>query len=285
MKILYFSHFDNLNSNHIEEAIKKAFEDLGHEVVAVHEKDWRKLSGIKADMFLFHKAGVGTHIDLFRFIEILNHITCKKVCWYLDKVFGDREDYIEGIAEYIDYGFLVDDTWRRRHKFDNFHCLREGVIDSYIGNPKDEYKCDVAYAGSTYGDREEFVRTLMGYYGNRFKVFNDIFGTELADLHASAKVIVAPKFPSDEFYWSSRFYLTLGSRGFLVHPDLYGLKEEFEEGKHFAGYKGMNELIPTIDYFLEHEEERLSIQQQGYKRCLEVATIKHRVKQILEHGK
>jgi len=104
----------------------------------------------------------------------------------------------------------------------------------------------------------------------------------MADLCASAKIIVAPDFPTNEFYWSSRIYLTLGLGGFLVHPDCYGLKPELKEGTHFAGYKGMNELIATIEYFLEHEDQRKTIQMQGQKKCLENCTFEDRLETMLE---
>ena len=50
MKIIYLGNFGNVNSNHIEEDIKSALEELGHEVIPVHEKDYKDISKIKADM-------------------------------------------------------------------------------------------------------------------------------------------------------------------------------------------------------------------------------------------
>lgn len=284
MKIIYLANFGNKNSNYIEEDILVELERLGHEVVQIHEKDVKKVLDIKADMLLFHKAGIGKYITLENWVIMLNHITCKKVMWYFDPIdlIRHRENDIETITQYIDYGFLVDDTWRRRHKFDNLYSLKEGVGTIYKGKVIDKFKCDVAFAGRIYGQRERFVAILKNQYGDKFKVFDNVFGQDMADLCASAKIIVAPDFPTNEFYWSSRFYLTLGLGGFLLHPVCYGLQEEFEEGKHYAGYKGEKELLLNIDYFLKNEEERKAIQTQGTKRCLEVGTFKHRLEKILK---
>jgi len=284
LKILYLGNFNNPNSNLVEEDIKDAFEQLGHEVIALPEKDIGKLPKYKADMLLFHKAGVGKYIDLNQWIQMLNHIPYKKVMWYFDPIdlIQGRDEFIETVADYIEYGFLVDDTWRRRHKFKNLYSLKEGIGTVYQGKVRDEFKCDIAFVGNIYGQREDFVKFLSQQFGSRFKVFSNVFKQDLADLCVSAKIIVAPDFPSNEFYWSSRFYLTLGLGGFLVHPDLYGLKEEFEEGRHFAGYKGPKELVETIGYYLEHEKERKAIQKEGQKKCLEIATFKCRVKQLLD---
>lgn len=284
LKIIYLGHFDNLNSNNTEENIKDAFEQLGHKVIAVNEKDIETLPKYDGDILLFHKAGVGKHIELERWVQMLNHIVYKKVMWYLDPIdlAQGRDQYIETMIAYIEHGFLVDDTWRRRHKFKNLHSLKEGIGTIYKGEPKEKLKCDIAFAGSVYGGREDFVNFLKYEYGDRFKIFNNAFNQDLADLCVSAKITVAPDFPTNEFYWSSRIYLTLGLGGFMVHPDSYGLKGEFEEGKHFAGYKGTKELTSTINYYLKNEEARKAIQKEGQKKCLETATFKHRVKQMLD---
>ncbi len=286
-KIIYLGHFNNLGSNYVEEDIKDAFEQLGHEVIAVPEKDVETLPKYKADMLLFHKAGVGKYIDLNQWVNILNHIPYKKVMWYFDPInlIQGREQFIETVSDYIEHGFLVDDTWRRRHKFKNLYSLKEGIGTVYKGKVRKEFEYDIVFIGNIYGEREDFVNFLSQQYGSKFKVFNNVFKQDLADLCVSAKIIVAPDYPSNEFYWSSRFYLITGLGGFLVHPDLYGLKEEFTEGKHFAGYKGPRELISTIDYYLENEKSRQAIQVEGQKRCLEIATFKHRIKEMLEYVK
>jgi len=284
MKVIYLANFNNVPSNFVEEDIKYALEELGHEVIPVHEKDYKKVLNMKADMLLFHKAGIGRYISLQDWIVMLNHITCKKVMWYFDpiKLLPEREQIVETISQYIDYGFLVDDTWRRRHKFDNLYSLKEGIGTVFEGKVRDEFKCDVAFMGKLYGVREQFAGILKDRYRDKFKIFENAYGQNLADACVSAKIVVAPPYPTNEFYWSSRFYLTTGLGGFMVHPDCYGLKEEFEEGKHFAGYRGMDELIPTIDYFLEHEQERKAIQQEGQRRTLEVARFKNRLQTMLD---
>jgi hypothetical protein len=284
MRIIYLANFNNIGSNFIEEDIQKALEKLGHEVIPVHERDYKNVKNIKADMFLFHQGGIGKHITLQDFVVMLNHITCKKVMWYFDpiKLLPAREEIIETLSQYIDYGFLVDDTWRRRHKFNNLYSLKEGIGTIYKGKVREELKCDIAFAGTPYGKREEFIAVLKQHYGNKFKAFNNVFGQDMADLCASSKIIVAPYYPTNEFYWSSRIYLTLGLGGFLVHPDCYGLKPELIEGTHFAGYKNMKELVMTIDYFLEKEKDRKQIQKQGQEKVLQSCNFIDRLETMID---
>lgn len=299
LKVIYLGNFGNTGSDRTEEHIKYAFEQLGHEVIVINEKEFFtekskegtltspdvKILNIKnPDLFLFHKGGVGSVINLDYLIKLLNYITCKKVCWYFDKVFPDREEYMDTVADYADYVFLTDDSFVRQHRYKNLFCLRQGIGNENLkpGEYRKKYDYDVVFTGNVYGVRVEFVQLLEQIYGNRFKVFNDVFNRDLYDLCASAKVIVSPEYPEDNFYWSSRIYMTLGSAGFLVHPDLYGLKEEFTEGKHFAGYKGTREMLKTIDYYLKNDFERENIRKMGYNRCIEKFTYKHRVQQMLE---
>lgn len=301
MKIIYLGNFDKPLTDNTEKHIKYALEQLGHEVIPIDEKGFLEVSddgyGRKADaeilsvknpdLFLFHKGGIGNRTSpetLALLIKLLSHLTCTKVCWYFDKVFPDREEYIELVSAYCEYVFLTDDTFIRRHKFKNLHCLRQGIgnEDMSLGKYRKEYDYNVVFTGNAYESRNQLVRLLGMRYGKKFKAFNDAFNRDLYDLCASAKIFVAPFYPSDEFYWSSRIYMTLGSGGFLVHPDLYGLRDEFTEGTHFAGYKDEREMIKTIDYYLKHEEQRKDIQEAGYEYCIEMFTYKDRVQQMLD---
>lgn len=300
MKIIYLGNFQNKSSDTTEKHIRKALQDLGHEVISINERDFdnldknvdigdnvpkerpdvRILNAQKdADLFLFHKGEIG--YDMLT--KLLTYITCPKVCWYFDKVFPDREDYMDLVSSYCEHVFITDDTFIRRHKYKNISLLRQGTGNSAIkGKYKKEYDYDVVFTGTIYDGRQEFERVLGEKYGKRFKMFREVFNEDLYDLCASAKVVVAPEFPCDEFYWSSRFYITLGSGGFLVHPDCYGLRDEFKEGKHFAGYKGLREMLKTIDYYLENPAERKAIQEAGFNHCNSEYTYKHRVEELLK---
>ena len=282
MKIKYLGNFDNPYSDSTEKHIKYALEMRGHKVKTFDEKSFNMedLVNYKADIFLFHKGGV----DADSLINILSNITCKKVMWYFDKVWKERIGWMELVVPFVDYAFQTDETWTKRHTYKNVHVLRQGIgnEDTSLGTPKDKYKCDIAFLGSLYGERQKFADALTAVYGSKFKVFNNVFNRDLYDLCASAKIIVAPMFPQDDFYWSSRVYMTTGSGGFMIHPRFEALKEEFEDGKHIVTYKYGKELKEKIDYYLEHEDERKAIQKAGYEHCIENYTYFDRVKDLIE---
>jgi len=281
MKVIYLGNFENKFSDTTEKHIKYALEQLGHKVVTIDETNTSldEILTFTGDLFLFHKG-----IELIDLVELLNKITYKKVFWYFDKVWNDREQWMNTVIPFVDKGFLTDEAWIRSHNYKNIEVLRQGIgnEDTSLGTFKKEYESDIAFLGTVYGERKGFIKALQEVYKDRFRIYNNVFGRDLYDLCASAKIIVAPKFPQNDFYWSSRIYMTLGSGGFLIHPRLEGLKEEFEEDKHFVAFSSGKELKDKIDYYLAHKKERKKIQMAGYKHCLENYTYQDRVKKLLE---
>lgn len=275
MRILYFTNLKYLKhlSKDIEEALKK----LGHNVLTINDQDFKMDELITnaniCDMFLFHQGGVSTdneyefRLSLARLHTILQSIKTKKTLWFVDKVWGSSDLMMESIVSMVDWAFINDDTWVRRHKYPNVSTLHCGVGKKRpLGKFNKELECDIAFIGKVYGTRTVFVENLRQQFGRRFKVFQGVHDKEFDDLCQSVKIIVSPNFPMDDFYWSNRIYKILGCGGFLIHPRLFGLKEEgFIEGKHYVGYKSWNELLFHLDHFLkpENHNELNSIAQNG----------------------
>ena len=289
MKIKYFGNFGNPFSDSTEEHIKFSLEKLGHEVVTFDERDFDMDAIIKepADLFLFHKGGVNFGVELPILIELLNKLTCKKVYWYFDKVnVGTREIWNTTVIPFVDAAFITDGSWIRRQKYDNVHWLMQGIgdEDTTLGKFSKKYECDVAFTGSVYGTRTAFLDGLEHTYGDKFKHFQNVFGRELYDLCASAKILIAPVSIQTQYYWSSRVYMTTGSGGFMLHPRFEGLKTEFEFGKELATFLGGDNLKEKIDYYLHpnNEAERKSIQKAGYEKTINNYTYTHRIEKILK---
>ena len=288
MKIIYFGNHENKGSDVTEKHIKFALEKLGNEVVCIDETNWKRSDVIReakdSDIFLFHKAGIRDQNSYQKVMDLLANVTCKKVCWYFDKVWGDREAIIEAFLPFIDKMFITDDTWVKKHNFKNVEILRQGIgaEDTSLGTFKPELATDIAFVGTVYGDRQEFVRKLKDRYGEKLRVFGNIFNRDLYDLMASTKIVIAPDSPGDDFYWSSRVYMILGSGGFLLHPKYEGLKEEFTHKEHFITYNDFEDMCSKIDYYLVNEKKRKVIQQAGYEKCIKEFNYLTRCKMLLE---
>lgn len=301
MKILHFYNKLSLTDREINSALKK----LNHEIIDVDDQEYDiKEVAIKAngcDVFFFQTGGVLTynelsfHSTLQEFINLLGGINgAKKVMWFPHKVWGMSYQLIPNILPFTDYVFLNDDTWIRRHKYQNVFPLHMGTNDTKMRNTatyeeidklEKKFDCDIAFAGTVYGPRSVVMDSLKETYGNKFKIYNDVFDKEFRDLCAIAKIIFEPKYPIDDFYWTDRIYRTLGVGGFMLMPRLYGLKEEgLVEGEHYVAYSSWWELKETIDYFLDPKNEKMrqGIAKQGRNFVISHFTYKERLKYLLE---
>jgi len=239
-----------------------------------------------SDMLLFHGTfEVYDEITFMLMVErlqvMLDNIKCKKVLWLLNKVWTDYARLLVGILPKTDMAFLSDGTWIKRFDTRNIHFLPPAGT-KFKGGAKKEYECDVAFIGKIYSRRKELYEHLKNNFTDKFKVFNNCFEKEMASLCKSAKIIVSPMFPFDDFFWSDRIYTVLANGGFLIHPRAYGLTEQgLKEGEHFIPYTKEDEIVNLIDLFLKSKKERIRIAKKGQEFVLANHTYDKRIKEIL----
>lgn len=288
LTILYLGNWNPFICS-TEKLIKEAFEELGHKVITFDEKTVNAPQILKiakeenADLFFFHK-GNRWGFQLEELVELLMRLTCKKAFWYFDPINGipEREYWMQRIIPFVDKGFLTNGTWIKQHKYENLSWLLQGCKKEPTGKKRKEYECDIAFTGSVYGGREIFIDALQKKYGDKFKIFSDVFGKDFSDLCASAKIMISPKFPANDWFWSNRIYKTIGAGGFMIHPYCEGLKDHFVAGEEYDDYRDQEELFMKIDYYLSHDKERKSIQKAGYLRSIKDHTYTNRIKQLLK---
>lgn len=269
LKICYFGKFeDNKYADTHEKEIGKALKNLGY---TVYELDEAKTTvkellekANKSDLFLFHNGGVETidtttfYMGLSGLISLLRQIKCPKVFWFKDRVLGLGEVWADMILKEVNFGFFNDDTWVRRHKYTNAYGLHLGTSERPQGEPREDYKCDIAFVGRVYEGRKEIIELLKQQYGLKFKVFDNVWGKDFDDLMQSVKIFIQPKWLQNDFLWTDNIYRIMGGGGFILHPRLYGLKEEgFEDGTNFVGYTELTELLAEIDFFLKPENIKI----------------------------
>jgi len=295
MKITYFAHLKNNKHREYDEDILFSLEKMGHKVYQFDDREFDIEKMIKtaneSDLFLFHKGATKEESDIEyqmsveRLKTILANIRCKKAFWYVDKVYGGREIWMNNIIPMVNVGFLVDETYIRRHNYTHLFSLKQayGEYDIEEGEYNKKYECDIAVPATIYGARTYLVDALDKTYGDRFRVYTDVHGKDFKDLCASAKIIVSPKYPMDDFYWSARIYHVLGNGGFLIHPKLYGLQEHYKEGQDFIGYQDWMELKEKLDFFLNEEKTliRDTVAYSGRERTLKEHTYSKRLEKLL----
>jgi len=281
MKITYFAKFNkNKYAEVVEKPISAALKKLGHTVyeLDVMTTEAKELidTANKSDIFLFHNGGVvpkaeeGDELTFYMglngLLSLLSQIKVRKIMWYLDRVDGIGDIFMNRTLQFVDHAFLNDDTWVRRHKFENVYGLHLGATERPLGKFREDLACDIAFVGRVFDGREEVINGLKGMFGGKFKVFSDIWGKDFDDLCQSAKIIIQPKWLMNDFYWQDQIYHILSSGGFLVHPRLYGLVEEgLEDGNHYIGFSSLEELVGGIEFFLkpENNDKRKTLSNKG----------------------
>ena len=79
-----------------------------------------------------------------------------------------------------------------------------------------------------------------------------------------------------------RIFDILGAGGFLITNYQQELPEYFEIGQDLVVYENEEDLIWKINYYLEHEEERMEIAKNGQRKVQELYTWKQRIEDIME---
>lgn len=261
--IIHYNQPSNPLSDDTEGHIEFSLKKLGHTVVKSGD----------ADIYLFHK----TYNPPVGFTGL-------KVCWYFDKLWKDRPSWMKGILNKVDLVFLTDETWARANPHSKLRILRQGIgdRDTRMGKFDESLAVKIAFTGSVYGGRQEWHDLLIKRYQRDFRAFNGVFNRQLFDLCESAQIMVAPPYPTDDHYWSNRIYLTLGARGFLLHPKAIGLDEEYIDGEDYVGYNSYEDLVEKIDYYLGQPETRNEIRHRGYVKTLSRFTYTHRCRKLLK---
>ena len=275
MKIIYFN-----NKEQIDEDIIQALRELNHKVIPVENLDFKE----KADVFLFRNTIIPSS-DLVEFFKKLNELKaflrdlkCKKVLWFTDKIIGLGADFIEEIIPFTDKVFANDDTWVRRHDY--------GILPLHLaagkrkeGKYQKKYDVDIAFNGKIHIPNVKWVNGLKTIYQNKFKLFN-VQGQDFADLCVSAKILVFPWFPYDNFFWTEEIYEAINAGAFVIFPRTYGI--DLEEKEQYVGYNMMIELVDAINWFLEHENERKLVVKQGKRAVREKFVYRERLRELLE---
>lgn len=270
------------------------------------------------DLFLWTRTWTG-HVSL-EDLKAIHDYGIPTVSYHLDLYVGlQREDGLDNDPFWrTDYVFTPDGDPRSAEVFKrkgiNHHYMKPAVYkpECYYGDYKPELAHDVVFVGGgieymhpEWPYRRQLVQWLIdnyqgattrwnksnlpvsrfGKYGHPQQVMRN---KDLNDLYASAKIAVGDSICIPDFkhenYWSDRVYETMGRGGFLIHPYIKGMEEEFTDKETivFYEYGNLDQLKSLIDYYLEHDEERERIRKAGHEYVKLHCTYHNRLAQTLK---
>lgn len=286
-----------------------SYEKLGHHVVRMQEDYVRTqdvlMEAKRSDMLHYvHTHGWETrgNITMAEVLRKLDRAGIPTVSTHLDTWFGLKRagDVLNHPFWNTQFIFTADGGAHEWYleKGINHHYLKAGVVerDAFKGDWKQEYAHDVVFVGSRnyhpeWPYRPQLVDWLQRTYGDRFAHYGGdgrgvMRGKQLNDLYASAKVVVGDSlnlnFDRQE-YWSDRIYETTGRGGFMIHPFIEGLQNDFDLGKEIIvyQYRDFDELKSKIDYYLAYDVEREAIRDAGHERTKRDHTYTKRMQEVI----
>jgi hypothetical protein len=143
--------------------------------------------------------------------------------------------------------------------------------DETLYKPSASKEIEVSFIGSTrYEERARYLKYLLD---NKINVKIDggqreakLTPEKYADLISKTKInLNFPYCPSGFDQCKGRVWEILATKGFLLERKNKATERMLTPGKDYVEYLNEADLINKIKYYLEHEEERKKIEEQGYK--------------------
>lgn len=300
MRFAYVGNFSAPYST--ENDVARALRNRGHVVTQIPEQslDWTEVPSKAegADVFLWTRTAGFDPPDLSTQDWALKRLDIPTVGYHLDRWWGlDRE------ADVYRSPWFTQDLLCTAHGSDQWekHGIRHrwfppGVSEQWTkpGHFRNHLRSEVAFVGNmeSYGHLEwaPYRRRLASELRKRFSL--NIFpgrnrkairGEQLTDLYTSGKVFIGDSclVNSPERYWSDRVPETCGRGGFLIHPDVVGLKQQHPDLVTYT-LGDFDELCDLVAYYLEHDDLRKGIAVENRRHVLAHHTYEHRVDQLVQ---
>ena len=204
--------------------------------------------------------------------------------WYFDRVYQyelnpSREAWMRLVAPLCRVAFVTDGALAQTD-WANWHLLRQGVCRQNVQrvHVPEHDRIDVGFIGQVYGQRQdELARVTQHRPVNQI---SNVFGPQLNEVIRGHRIILGPRYPSIPHYWSNRLYVVLGHGGFLLTPEIEGMRAEgFIPGLHYAPLS--DDPLRDIDHWLERPAERERIARAGQEFVLDNFTYEQRAAEMV----
>jgi spore maturation protein CgeB len=251
---------------------------------------------------------MGGHRILPETIEKIKRRGIKTVLWTID-VPSDFQPIIEAAPHY-DFVFcggteaqeLLDKISIKKTYWLPFACDPE--VHRFQETTPEERKfwgSDVTFIGSFYPNRAQLLEKLVDF---DFKVWGpgwnklpsasrlrkkvrdlQLKPEEWTKILSSCKITLVIHYQDGTtpcYQASPKVYETLACKSFLLVDNQRDVKLLFEDGKHLAIFKDVEDLKEKIIYYLNHQGDRERIINQGCEEAVQRHAYIHRLKQMLD---
>jgi spore maturation protein CgeB len=261
-----------------ENFIHKALSEFGHDVIDIDLRhDYSRIGEIHkipADLVIVYK-GSGLNPRL------LEMLSCPVILWYPDDVLSvphAQEDLQKNGYAYDRVYYFDQAGLEKLRQMGIAHCTflplaTDTTVYKYL--PGTEKKHDVAFVGNIYPNR----RILLDRLKQKFNVLEaKAFMGDMVRIFNEAKIVL--NLGIGKTGYQLRVFEALGCRSFLLTNEIDMHNRLFKDKEHLVYFNEQN-IEDLISYYLNHDDEREVIAENGYREVCEKHTFKHRVVQIL----
>ena len=227
--------------------------------------------------------------------------------WYFDNVLAKEK--ISNKVFYLAKNVSIFFNKNLNH-FDQFRnsginpiWLDQGVTTDCKYFDTKEYKYDIVFFGSISFDhykRTTILKNLDQKYNlaiftptiKQFKklgfqnVFEAVKHNKIGEIVAEAKITLVLNATTKENYcWSNRIHLMLGSGGFCLTDYINGLEKSYISGEDCIFIKNLNCIENIIKEWISDDKrsERDRIRLNGYQKAHAEHSYKNRIKTLISH--
>ena len=311
MKLAYIGNFIPPHST--ENHVKTAWENQGHKVIRVQEGEidqWERLINEmdRCDLVLWTRtaseaAKVGTKIQ-WRMLAAAERAGKPTIGFHLDRWWGLNREESVWTEPFFRCSTVITADGGHQEEFAsvgvNHKWLSPAVslAETEPGEVVPQYRNRLAFVGSwqpgyhvEWGHRRELVEWLKRTYPQDMKFWPrpgqpSIRGADLRNLYASVDVIIGDSCLAGNatHYWSDRIPETVGRGGFLIHPEVEGLSEQYTVGKHLWTWPigDWDALKQKIDSAFDSPDAIAEVRETGRDHVRQFHTYDTRVNQIRE---
>lgn len=137
---------------------------------------------------------------------------------------------------------------------------------------------DLFFIGRSSKHREAYFGALKHYY-NFLHICHGIWGEPLTDYLCAAKICLNVH-AENEVSWEPRMQMMLACGAFVISeritPNSY-----LRPGIDYVEINSPQELHQAVEYYLQHDDERIRIAKSGYERVLEFFDSKRCFQQLI----
>jgi spore maturation protein CgeB len=232
----------------------------------------------------------------------------------MDSVYSPhRKSFVEEISPYYDFFFIIDSLevlkyvkisakfvyWLPLALDPALHktvCLNE--------NEKHKYSSNVTFVGTVIPVREDMLEAVADFGLNiwappasacgswidrkpalsRCYRGGPIFGEEVVKIYNASKIIVSidSLYGNQIFSVTPRVFEVAGCGSFHVcNYNKQLSKLHFKIGKDIVCFYTKDDLIKLVKYYLENEDERVAIANNGRKKGYKYHTYAHRIEEMV----